>query len=266
MQPPAQYYSRMTAIRLPPGRCHAVSTLAAVCLLLAACAPAPVRTTLPARWTPSPNFDARRPNFVVIHHTSNNAIEPALATLTNPAREVSAHYVVERDGTVYQLVDERLRAWHAGRSRWGFDTDLNSASIGIELDNDGHEPYPEPQIVSLLALLADIQGRYRIPTANFLGHGDIAPSRKVDPSALFPWKRLAERGFGLWCDAGPFQPLVPVDVPTSLQALGYDVSNVDGAVRAFNRHFLGREDAGEVTPEALGVLDCLVRKAREPQE
>lgn len=238
---------------------------AACCILLAACAPAPVRTTLASRWTPSPNHDARRPNFVIIHHTSNNAVEPALATLTNPAREVSAHYLVERDGTVYQLVDERERAWHAGRSYWGSDTDVNSASIGIELDNNGHEPYAEPQIVSLLALLADLQARYKIPVPNFLGHGDVAVGRKVDPSALFPWKRLADRGFGLWCDPRPFEPLVPVNVPLSLQALGYDVADIDGAVRAFNRHFMGIEDSPTLTPEASGVLDCLVQQARRPR-
>ena len=236
----------------------------AAAVLLAACAPAPVRTSLASRWTPSPNFDARRPDFVIIHHTSNGAIEPALATLTNPARQVSAHYVVERDGTLYQLVDERRRAWHAGDSRWGFDTDLNSASIGIELDNDGHEPYPEPQITALLALLGDLQARYRIPARNFLGHGDIAPTRKVDPGALFPWKRLADRGFGLWCDAGE-PPPQSLDVPLALQALGYDVADVEAAVRAFNRHFMGLEDSSALTTQAVGVLDCLVRKARAPE-
>lgn len=241
---------------------HAIrALLIAASLVLTACAPAIVRTSLPARWTPSPNFDARRPNLVVIHHTGNDAIEPALATLTNPAREVSAHYAIERDGTVYQLVDERMRAWHAGKSRWGADTDVNSSSIGIELDNNGHEPYAEPQVVALLALLADLQDRYHIPSANFVGHGDIAPGRKVDPSALFPWKRLADRGFGLWCDPGAFDPAVPVDVPLSLQALGYDVANADAAARAFNRHFMGIEDSPQLSPEAVGVLDCLVMRS-----
>ncbi len=169
--------------------------------------------------------------------------------------------MVERDGTVYQLVDERQRAWHAGKSKWGPDTDVNSSSIGIELDNNGHEPYAEPQIVALLALLADLQERYRIPTANFVGHGDIAPGRKVDPSALFPWKRLADRGFGLWCDAQPPDPLVPVDVPLSLQALGYDVANLDAAIGAFNRHFMGIEDSAQLSPDGLGMLHCLVMRA-----
>jgi N-acetylmuramoyl-L-alanine amidase len=233
----------------------------AACLLVAACAPAPVRTTMPSRWTPSPSFDARRPSFVILHHTSNSSVEPALATLTNPARAVSAHYLVERDGTVYQLVDERDRAWHAGASRWGFDTDLNSASIGIELDNNGREPYPEPQVAALLALLADVQARYRIPAANFLGHGDIAPGRKVDPSAYFPWKRLADRGFGLWCEARPADA-APADAALALQALGYDASNLDAAVQAFNRRFMAIEDSPRLSPEALAMLDCLVRKAR----
>jgi N-acetylmuramoyl-L-alanine amidase len=106
---------------------------------------------------------------------------------------VSAHYVIARDGTVYQLVDERARAWHAGDSLWGGMTDLNSASLGIELDNNGAEPFPDVQISALLALLTDLQQRYRIPARNFLGHADIAPKRKGDPSPYFPWQLLAQR-------------------------------------------------------------------------
>ena len=102
---------------------------------------------------PSPNHNARRPNFVILHDTSNSTVDRALRTLTDPAREVSAHYLIGRDGTLYQLVDESRRAWHAGASYWGGDTDLNSASIGIELDNTGAEPYSEAQILSLLDLL-----------------------------------------------------------------------------------------------------------------
>jgi N-acetylmuramoyl-L-alanine amidase len=228
---------------------------------LTACAPVPVRTALPVRWTPSPNFDARRPVLIVIHHTTNDAVEPALASLTSRAREVSAHFVIERDGTLYQLVDEERRAWHAGASRWGADTDINSSSIGIELDNNGREPYAEPQVVALMQLLGDLLSRYRMPAANVVGHGDVAPGRKVDPSALFPWKRLAQNGFGAWCDAPPAPP-GPVDVPLALQALGYDVANLDAAVRAFNRHFMALEDSAQVSPEGAAMLDCLVRAAR----
>src|SRR5947209_10624591 len=109
-----------------------------VVLAITGCTSAPPRESaaLPLRWMASPSFDARRPTYVILHHTSNTAVEPALRTLTDPARQVSAHYVVGREGELYQLVDERQRAWHAGVSRWGSQADLNSVSIGIELDND----------------------------------------------------------------------------------------------------------------------------------
>lgn len=163
----------------------------------AACAPLPPGQSPDALWRPSPNHDLRRPNFVVLHQTSNNSVDRALATLTDPQREVSAHYLVGRDGTVIQLVDENRRAWHAGKSWWGGSTDLNSASIGIELDNTGEEIFAEAQIAALLTLLDELRIRYRIPWFNYLAHGDVAPARKVDPSRLFPWRRLAEHGFGL---------------------------------------------------------------------
>ena len=235
-------------------------------LLLAACASAPERVGAPsASWLPSPNFDDRRPQFVVIHHTSNDTVAQALAVLRDPAREVSAHYLVGRDGRVYQLVDESKRAWHAGVSRWGGDADVNSSSIGIELDNDGMEPFPEAQITALLALLADIQARYKIPRANFLAHGDVAPARKVDPSVYFPWKTLAEHGFGLWCDDPPEPAPEGFDPTLALQALGYDVSNLHAAIAAFGRHYLGTDEAGpELTERGKAVLACLVAEARLP--
>ncbi len=236
--------------------------LLCVLLLAAACAPAPWRSGVPSRWVPSPNYDERRPAFVILHHTGDDTVEQALEVLTDPSREVSAHYLVGRDGTIYQLVDERERAWHAGASRWGGDADMNSASIGIELDNDGDEIFADAQIAALLALLADIEARYHIPTANFLGHGDVAPGRKVDPGRLFPWKELAAHGFGLWCD-GPLAPPPPdFDAATELQALGYDVSDPQAAIRAFNRHFEQEDDSSELTPEGESMLRCLVEKAR----
>src|SRR3972149_1333212 len=133
--------------------------LAAV--LLAACAPLPLTTSVPMQWQPSPNFDERRPNFVIIHATSNDTAEQALRTLTDPVRRVSAHYLIGRDGRIYQLVDERARAWHAGESKWGATTDLNSVSLGIELDNNGDEPFPDAQISALLTLLNDLTDRDR---------------------------------------------------------------------------------------------------------
>jgi N-acetylmuramoyl-L-alanine amidase len=233
--------------------------------LLAACAPLPSGQGRGALWQPSPNFDARRPNFVILHQTTNDTMARALATLTDPQREVSAHYLIGRDGAVMQLVDEASRAWHAGESWWGGSTDLNSTSVGIELDNTGDEEFAEAQIVALLALLDELRARYRIPAANILAHGDIAPTRKVDPSRLFPWRRLAQHGFGLWCEAPP--PAAPsgFDTLLGLQALGYDVAAPAAARQAFRRHFTASDAAAELAPSEQALLHCLLQKkaARE---
>ena len=237
-----------------------VRVLSAVAvLLLAACVQLPLYTSLPVEVRPSPNSGERRPNFVIIHHTTNETAERALGTLTNPLKQVSAHYLVARDGRIFYLVDEKLRAWHAGDSYWGGNRDINSASIGIELDNNGREPFAEPQIVTLLLLLADLKTRWNIPTANFLGHGDVAPGRKVDPSAWFPWQRLAAAGFGLWCDP-PYDP-APEGVAdaTLLAALGYEISVPWTAVAAFKRHWAPVDTTAELTGDQRGMLQCLVR-------
>jgi N-acetylmuramoyl-L-alanine amidase len=234
--------------------------LMAAVLLLAGCAQLPVYTSLPVEVRPSPNVGERRPNYVIIHHTTNDTVERALATLTSPAREVSAHYLIGRDGRIIYLVDELKRAWHAGDSYWGGNRDLNSSSIGIELDNNGREPFSDAQIAALIALLADLKSRWNIPAANVLGHGDVAPGRKVDPSALFPWQRLAAAGFGLWCEP-PFDPLpAGADDTTLLSALGYDVTVPWAAVAAFKRHWAGEGVAQELTPEQRGLVQCLIRK------
>jgi N-acetylmuramoyl-L-alanine amidase len=151
-------------------------------------------------WVGTTNFSMRRPNYVVIHHTEQDSTAQTLKTFTKPETQVSAHYVIGKDGKVYHMLHDNLRAWHAGNSKWGNDTDLNSSSIGIELDNNGAEPFPEAQIISLIKVLAILKKTHKIPTANFIGHSDIAPVRKVDPNAFFPWKRLAESGYGLWYD------------------------------------------------------------------
>jgi N-acetylmuramoyl-L-alanine amidase len=228
--------------------------------LLAACAPLPTGQARGALWQPSPNFDQRRPNFVILHQTSNDSAARALATLTDPARRVSAHYLIARDGTLMQLVDETARAWHAGDSWWGGTTDLNSASLGIELDNSGDEAFAEAQIVALLALLDELRTRHRIPAANVLAHGDIAPARKVDPSRWFPWQRLARHGFGLWCDAPP--PVAPAgfDALLGLQALGYNIAAPAAARAAFRRHFASRDCEAELMPDEQGLLHCLLRQ------
>ncbi len=231
-------------------------------VLLAGCSGIPVGSLDQVIRIPSPNHNERRPNYVILHDTSNDNIERPLKTLTDPAREVSAHYLIGRDGTLYQLVDEQRRAWHAGQSYWGGLTDLNSASIGIELDNTGEEPYADAQITRLLGLLRELQARYRIPAANILGHGDIALRRKVDPGWQFPWARLADAGFGLWCKQ-PVAALDPVSDPVLvLQAIGYDVADPDSALAAFRRHFLGSTAEGEIGEDERRLMHCLVLEKR----
>lgn len=231
-------------------------------LALSACAPlAPRMGNVAAEWQPSPHFEARRANYVILHHTSSDTLARALSVLTSPFSGVSSHYLIGRDGRVLQLVDERLRAWHAGASYWGGQTDMNSASIGIELDNNGEEPFPAVQIEALLVLLADIQTRHRVPQANFLGHADIAPARKRDPSAVFPWPRLAAAGFGLWCE--PPYPDAPddFDVQLGLAAFGYDVRRPEAAVAAFKLHFSADDDmSGEMSATDRATLYCLLRQ------
>ena len=244
-------------------------TTARVCLVLAALAiaacstplPPMQRTGLPVELRPSVNFDERRPNFVILHYTSNDTVEPALRTLTDPVARVSAHYLIARDGKIYSLVDERARAWHAGVSYWGGNRDINSASIGIELDNNGDETFAEPLINALLALLADLKARYAIPAANFLGHSDVAPRRKPDPGKVFPWQRLATRGFGLWCE--PPYPVPPNDDSiTLLAAFGYDVAEPAAATGAFKLHFAPDDDTPQLTDRDRAVLSCLLAKKR----
>jgi N-acetylmuramoyl-L-alanine amidase len=238
-------------------------SLALLPLIAAACVPLPQRTSLPVDQRPSPNFGERRPNFVIFHHTSDDNAEQGLRTLADPVRQVSAHYLIARGGTIFYLVDELARAWHAGESYWGGNRDMNSASIGIELDNNGEESFPDAQIESLLALAADLKARYAIPAANFLGHVDVAPGRKVDPSREFPWKRLAEHGFGLWCEL-PYPPAPPeLDSAILLAAFGYDVSNLDAAIAAFKHHYAPDGASPEMTEEDRARLHCLVLKKVE---
>jgi N-acetylmuramoyl-L-alanine amidase len=158
---------------------------------------------------PSPNFNARTapPDMLILHYTGMPTGEAALARLQDPASEVSAHYMVETDGRIFALVPEERRAWHAGKSFWRGATDINSASIGVEIVNPGHEfgyvAFPDPQIAAVIALLTDIRSRWIIPNERILGHSDVAPGRKEDPGELFPWKRLAEAGHGLWVEPPP---------------------------------------------------------------
>ena len=197
--------------------------------------------------------------MVVVHYTTNNDAETAIRTLTNPAREVSAHYLIGRDGRIVQLVDEDRRAWHAGASYWSGHRDVNSASIGIELDNNGREPFPPTQIDALLALLADLRTRYDIAASHVVGHSDVALGRKVDPGPLFPWRTLASHGYGLWCD--PPYPTAPpgFSLEAALQAIGYDPADPDAARRAFRLHFLPDRDVLAAAAVEADLAHCLIR-------
>ena len=190
-------------------------------------------------FTGTTNFNLRKPNFVIIHHTAQNSCGQTLKTFTTQKSQVSAHYVICKDGTIHHMLNDYLRGWHAGVSRWGNDADINSSSIGIELDNNGFESFSEAQVNSLLHLLGTLKKQYNIPAANFIGHGDIAPTRKNDPNVFFPWKLLAENGFGYWYDdttnillPASFEPVL------ALRIIGYDVRDTGAAFIAFKRHWL----------------------------
>jgi len=246
-----------------PRRCRGVALALAIAIALssAGCAPRPVRSSLASAWWPSPNFNERRPNYIVLHHTGSSSLDAALVTLSSPDKQVSVHYVVARDGRIVQLVDERARAWHAGDSRWGPITDMNSASIGIELDNDGVEAFPAVQITALIALLRDICARERIPATHVIGHADVAPGRKTDPSAMFPWDALAAAGFGFWC-APPLPAAADsFDTLIGLQSFGYDVSDAAAALRAFRLHFNRDETSPLPTEHERALVQCLSRRA-----
>ena len=159
---------------------------------------------------PSPNCGERRggvrPDLVVIHYTAMAGVAEARARLCDPAHEVSAHWLIGADGAVEQLVDEAQRAWHAGAGAWGAVTDVNSRSIGIELDNPGAQPFPEPQMAALERVLAGIMARWGIPPERVIGHSDMAPERKCDPGARFDWRRLARVGLSVWPSDGVGDP------------------------------------------------------------
>jgi N-acetylmuramoyl-L-alanine amidase len=200
----------------------------------------PVNDTIvqPPYFVGTINFGIRKPNFVIIHHTAQNSCAETLKTFTTDTRAVSAHYVICEGGVVHHMLNDYFRAQHAGVSRWGNLIDVNSSSIGIELDNNGFEPFDSLQINSLLSLLDYLKKTYNIPTANFIGHGDVAPTRKNDPSYRFPWKKLADHGFGLWYDDTRETVPAGFNAIQALRIVGYDVKDTTAAIRSFKRHFL----------------------------
>jgi N-acetylmuramoyl-L-alanine amidase len=213
---------------------------------------------------PSPNHDDRGGapvDMLVLHYTGMHSAEAALNRLCDPAAKVSAHYAIDEGGTVYAMVPEDRRAWHAGISYWAGARDINARSIGIELVNPGHEfgyrAFAEPQIVSLIALCRDILARHAIPPWRVLGHSDVAPMRKDDPGELFPWARLAEAGIGLW----PAKGADPGEgaVADLLARYGYDPeATLEKTLIAFQRHFRPSRVDGMADDETRRVLSGLI--------
>lgn len=246
---------------------HFRLTISLACLaLLTACGHAArVERNPLAEWVPSPNHEPRRAIIIVIHATEQDSVQESLDTLrtANSGGPVSAHYLIGRDGERFQLVADEQRAWHAGGGRWGTITDLNSTSIGIELDNDGRTPFPDAQIDSLIRLLDDLCTRLSIPRTQIVAHADFAPTRKQDPGALFPWKRLAQAGFGLWpaADAPPAPP--GFDPWNALRLIGYTLDDRAATVRAFHRRFRGTE-TDVLDEEDLRILASLTQAADAP--
>lgn len=226
---------------------------------------------------PSPNHEPRAPglpvDILLLHYTGMRSAVEALDRLTDPAAKVSAHYLIDEDGSVLRLVAEDRRAWHAGVARWAGENDVNGRSIGIELVNPGHEfgyrPFPVAQMAALETLATDILARHPIPPARVLGHSDVAPARKCDPGELFDWARLARAGIGLWPDTpcGGASTAV-ADVQAALAAFGYDVA-VTGAedeatrlvVTAFQRHFRPGRFDGRIDAETAGLAAALAALA-----
>jgi N-acetylmuramoyl-L-alanine amidase len=210
----------------------------------------------------SPNFDERTlpVSMVVLHYTGMPDAESAITRLADAEAKVSAHYVVCEDGQILRMVNEEQRAWHAGRSYWRGISDVNSASVGIEIINPGHEfgyrAFPEEQMDAVVRLVADVVDRYAIAPSNVVGHSDVAPARKQDPGELFDWARLAKLKLALprptsrlvdplWTDSGFL---------LALERFGYDVRDASAAVTAFQRRFRPELIDGEIDGESRAIL------------
>lgn len=237
--------------------------------------------TLPVIDHPSPNFDersGRRPvDMIVLHYTGMKTAAAALERLADPESKVSAHYMIDEDGTIYRLVPEDKRAWHAGVSFWRGVRDVNARSIGIELVNPGHEfgyrEFPTPQIDALIVLLKDIATRHEVMPGNYVAHSDIAPSRKEDPGELFPWHRLHAAGFGRWWSkdfrVSPSAPTMQagerggavLELQVALDKIGYAIEGsgiydplTEAAVRAFQRHWRQSQVDGTSDAETTSLI------------
>jgi N-acetylmuramoyl-L-alanine amidase len=236
-----------------------------------------------ARFLDSPNRGERRgrgrPDCLILHYTGMPTGEAALKVLLDPASELSAHYFIWEDGSIDQLVAESDRAWHAGKAGWKGEHDLNSASIGVEIVNSGHDggspPFPVRQIAATIALGRDVCARWAIAPERVLAHSDVAPARKQDPGEAFPWERLWRAGVGHWTEPAPLsggalfthgETGPPVRALQAMLALyGYGVENTGvydqqtrHAVVAFQRHFRQARVDGEADASTVATLKALI--------
>lgn len=218
----------------------------------------------------SPNFDSRDGHVIdmlVLHYTGMASAMQALERMCDPAAKVSAHYMVDEDGTVTQLVEESMRAWHAGVSSWRGHTNINQRSIGIEIVNPGHEfgyrEFPKTQMEAVAVLSKEILARHPIPARNVVAHSDVAPTRKEDPGELFDWKTLAAQGIGLWPDDG-LRMADDKETSDSLSAIrhlssyGYETTDVTKTIIAFQRHFRPKNLSGQWDNECAALLAGLL--------
>ena len=175
-----------------------------------------------------------RPSLVVLHYTAMNNCADALDRLCDPQHEVSAHWLISETGEIFSLVDEDMRAWHAGAGSWAGISDINSHSLGIELANRGDHPFPEPQMQRLETLLAQIMTRWAIAAHQIIGHSDMAPTRKKDPGVRFDWRRLALQGLSIWpqSEGDPSHALA-----NSLAKIGYGEPHSQATLDAFRLRF-----------------------------
>lgn len=238
-------------------------------------------------WCPAPNVEPRRegrvPDMLLMHYTGMESAEASLDWLTREESKVSCHYLIDDEGRIAQMVPEALRAWHAGQSLWAGETDINSCSIGIEIQNPGHEfgyrDFPEAQMLSVEALALDILSRNAIRPERVLAHSDIAPGRKRDPGERFDWARLGRAGIGLWVEPSPAAVelgLGPGDegdavlaLQQDLSAYGYGVeltgtygTGMEKVVEAFQRHFRSERVDGRADASTRDTLARLLAKAK----
>jgi N-acetylmuramoyl-L-alanine amidase len=220
-------------------------------------------SALVTRVFPSPNFGDRheglRPDILLLHYTGMPSAEAAILWLAAPESQVSCHYVVSEAGAVTQMVPEPGRAWHAGISHWGGIGDINSNSIGIEIQNPGHEAgypdFPEAQMAAVEALCADIVRRHGIAAHRVLAHSDVAPQRKIDPGEKFDWKRLAKAGIGHWV----YPASILAGEILSRGASGDAVSRLQEELRAYG---YGLDLTGEYDGETEFVVAAFQRHFR----